>query len=70
MDNAGGGLLAPVPMKDSSQSESFPPLPAQKDTSVDSVCPICGGPLQPEKCKVVCRSSLCRYRVVMTCAEF
>jgi hypothetical protein len=37
---------------------------------VDSVCPICAAPVHNEKCKVVCRSARCVYRVIMTCAEF
>lgn len=36
----------------------------------DVVCPVCGGPLISEKCKVVCRSDRCRYRIVFNCAEF
>jgi hypothetical protein len=36
----------------------------------DSVCPVCGGPLISEKCKVVCRSERCRYRIIFNCAEF
>lgn len=36
----------------------------------DSVCPVCGGALISEKCKVVCRSERCRYRIVFNCAEF
>ena len=36
----------------------------------DSVCPVCGGPLISEKCKVICRSDRCRYRIVFNCAEF
>lgn len=36
----------------------------------DAVCPVCGGPLISEKCKVVCRSERCRYRIVFNCAEF
>ena len=35
-----------------------------------SICPVCGGPLISEKCKVVCRSERCRYRIVFNCAEF
>jgi hypothetical protein len=38
--------------------------------SVDAVCPVCGGALISEKCKVVCRSERCRYRIVFNCAEF
>lgn len=33
------------------------------------VCPVCGGATVREKCKVVCRSDLCRGRVVYNCAE-
>lgn len=36
----------------------------------DSVCPVCGSKLISEKCKVVCRSERCRYRIVFNCAEF
>jgi hypothetical protein len=34
------------------------------------VCPVCGGATVQEKCKVICRSDLCRGRVVYNCAEF
>ncbi len=34
------------------------------------VCPVCGAPLLQEKCKVVCRSATCVYRIVFNCAEF
>lgn len=34
------------------------------------VCPVCGAPLVQEKCKVVCRSPVCVYRIVYNCAEF
>jgi hypothetical protein len=40
------------------------------EKQADSVCPVCGGPLISEKCKVVCRSERCRYRIVFNCAEF
>jgi len=33
-------------------------------------CPVCGGRLFHEKCKVVCRSEQCTYRIIYTCAEF
>lgn len=36
----------------------------------DSVCPVCGATLTQEKCKVVCRSTLCGYRIVFNCSEF
>lgn len=34
------------------------------------VCPVCGAPLVHEKCKLVCRSERCVYRIVFNCAEF
>jgi hypothetical protein len=43
---------------------------AAAEANRDSVCPVCGGPLISEKCKVVCRSERCRYRIVFNCAEF
>ena len=48
------------------------PSPHESESTAhpDSVCPVCGGPLVSEKCKVVCRSERCRYRIVFNCAEF
>lgn len=40
------------------------------DAAEQAVCPVCGEPLQQEKCKVVCRSATCVYRIVYNCAEF
>lgn len=34
------------------------------------VCPVCGANLIHEKCKLVCRSEICVYRIVFNCAEF
>lgn len=36
----------------------------------DSYCPVCGAVLHHEKCKVVCRSERCVYRIVFNCSEF
>ena len=36
----------------------------------DTVCPVCGAALISEKCKVVCRSAKCGYRIVFNCSEF
>ncbi len=56
---------------DASHAEPKDGPPAEKSISnPDSVCPVCGGPLISEKCKVVCRSERCRYRIVFNCAEF
>jgi hypothetical protein len=34
------------------------------------VCPVCGAVAVQEKCKVICRSEVCRGRVVLNCSEF
>ena len=34
------------------------------------VCPLCGAIVVQEKCKLICRSDICRGRVVMNCSEF
>lgn len=44
--------------------------PVSGESDPDTVCPVCGGPLVSEKCKVVCRSSVCGYRIVFNCSEF
>jgi hypothetical protein len=36
----------------------------------DGHCPVCGAALLQEKCKVVCRSPRCTYRIVFNCSEF
>ena len=41
----------------------------ERDES-EIVCPVCGASLQSEKCKVVCRSEICVYRIVYNCSEF
>ena len=42
----------------------------EQNGEADSVCPVCGAELIHEKCKVVCRSEMCVYRIVYNCAEF
>jgi 8-amino-7-oxononanoate synthase len=45
--------------------------PAESATdNPDTVCPVCGTALVSEKCKVVCRSAVCGYRIVFNCSEF
>lgn len=51
----------------SPEADSAPGTPHSEP---DSVCPVCGAKLISEKCKVVCRSERCRYRIVFNCAEF
>ncbi len=45
------------------------PATPQNDNP-DTVCPVCGAALISEKCKVVCRSATCGYRIVFNCSEF
>jgi uncharacterized Zn finger protein (UPF0148 family) len=57
------------------RDEISPPPPAnagetQTETQPDSHCPVCGAALLQEKCKVVCRSPRCTYRIVFNCSEF
>ena len=40
------------------------------ETPAKECCPVCGEVLLQEKCKVVCRSALCGYRIVYNCSEF
>lgn len=52
-------------------SEPSEPTPEEPDpSSAMNLCPVCGQPLVHEKCKVVCRSSTCVYRIIYNCAEF
>ncbi|MEI9999790.1 MAG: hypothetical protein WDO13_11850 [Verrucomicrobiota bacterium] len=49
---------------------SAPPAAAPTDADADQHCPVCGAALIHEKCKVICRSPTCIYRIVFNCAEF
>jgi hypothetical protein len=54
-------------------SLTTPPDPAraaEPEKQPDSHCPVCGAALIQEKCKVVCRSPRCTYRIVFNCSEF
>jgi hypothetical protein len=42
----------------------------KKSESEAIICPVCGAKAVQEKCKVVCRSEICRGRIVMNCSEF
>jgi 8-amino-7-oxononanoate synthase len=44
--------------------------PPASSGNPDTVCPVCGAALISEKCKVVCRSATCGYRIVFNCSEF
>ncbi len=40
------------------------------ESQSDNHCPVCGATLIQEKCKVVCRSPQCTYRIIFNCSEF
>jgi hypothetical protein len=42
----------------------------REKASSNVVCPVCGTLAVQEKCKVICRSEICRGRVIMNCSEF
>ena len=50
--------------------ENTPPQEQSAEEKRDQVCPVCGESLVQEKCKVVCRSKRCTYRIVFNCSEF
>ena len=56
------------------ESDSIPPREAlpeiEAEKNADQHCPVCGAALISEKCKVVCRSPRCVYRIIFNCAEF
>ena len=41
-----------------------------KETKSRMVCPVCGESVIQEKCKIVCRSEKCVYRIIYNCSEF
>lgn len=51
-------------------TDSAEPSPSEEKPSGEEACPVCGASLLHEKCKVVCRSEICVYRIIYTCAEF
>jgi hypothetical protein len=44
--------------------------PEEAVADVDQFCPVCGAAVVHEKCKVVCRSGKCVYRIIFNCSEF
>jgi hypothetical protein len=55
-------------MSDRGESESGGDAAAADPAAI--VCPVCGAVTLQEKCKVICRSDVCRGRVILNCAEF
>ncbi len=56
-------------MRDQSDFFNTDTQNAKKETN-RMVCPVCGAELVQEKCKVVCRSRTCVYRIIYNCSEF
>lgn len=46
------------------------PLKENKETKSGIVCPVCGESVIQEKCKIVCKSEKCVYRIIYNCSEF
>ncbi len=60
----------PSGMNNSMAAEQTDRQSDESDSTVDTVCPSCGAPLIQEKCKLVCRSEACVYRIIFNCSEF
>jgi hypothetical protein len=58
-------------MQSSEPEEEIAP-PGDGRAAADSaiLCPVCGAATVQEKCKTICKSEICRGRVIMNCAEF
>lgn len=46
----------------------FPEMP-DLEKACAALCPWCGERVHNEKAKAICRSALCRYRIVECCCE-
>jgi len=57
---------------ESAKSQPADPLGARlsREDTASIVCPVCGATAVQEKCKILCKSEVCRGRVIMNCAEF
>ncbi len=68
------GYLYPMDSQNNKQQQLLSPAAPQRRTGkpdpAGSVCPVCGAELIQEKCKVVCRSPMCVYRIIYNCSEF
>lgn len=52
------------------QEKSLSLLNEHKKSSEELHCPVCGAVLVQEKCKVICQSEICLYRIIYNCSEF
>ncbi len=60
----------PKETDDELMRENFELVGQARWAAIDSLCPACGAQVIQEKCKVVCSSELCTYRVIQNCSEF
>jgi hypothetical protein len=44
--------------------------PREPIRALEAHCPACGAAVEHEKCKVVCRSDACVYRIISNCSEY
>ncbi len=68
MNSDGENRVATQGLVGTFSSDSTSPI--SEELTLDFICPVCGAILQIERCKVICRSNICGYRIIMTCAEF
>jgi hypothetical protein len=61
-------VTARMPKSDSEEAAGSGDSAAANPSAI--ICPVCGEPTVQEKCKVICKSDVCRWRVIMNCAEF
>ncbi|NIU87428.1 MAG: hypothetical protein GWN56_09110 [Nitrosopumilaceae archaeon] len=47
-----------------------PDIKDKKANQSELTCPVCDEKLIQEKCKIVCRSEVCVYRIIYNCSEF
>ncbi len=57
-------------MDHESPSSNEIPNESESGERADQHCPVFSAALIQEKCKVVCRSPRCTYRIIFNCSEF
>ena len=59
-----------ISLPENASKSAVSKVPDKNSDSDAIVCPVCGAVGVQEKCKVICRSEICRGRIVMNCSEF
>lgn len=57
-------------MTEREEESSAATAPPSEPADFNAYCPVCSEPLIHVKCKVVCRSAICVYRLIFNCSEF